>query len=64
MADALSETASTGFTSGASLEQLEGYITAIATSTGESGSEVGNALRSMMARLYKIGAEGNNIPRM
>lgn len=43
MADALSETASTGFTSGASLERLEGYITAIATSTGESGSEVGNA---------------------
>ena len=43
MANALSEVASTAYTSGASLEKIEGYITAIATSTGQSGDEVGNA---------------------
>jgi TP901 family phage tail tape measure protein len=64
MSNALSDVASTAYTSGASLEKVEGYITAISVATGQSGDEVGNALRSMMARLYKIGAEGNNIPRM
>jgi hypothetical protein len=49
---------STAFTSGTQLEKVEGYITSIVVATGQSGSEAGNALRSMMARVYKIGAEG------
>lgn len=58
MLEALSEVASTAKTSGTELANVEGYITAIAEATGESGSEIGNALRSMMSRIYKIGAEG------
>ena len=58
MLEALSEVASTAKTSGTELANVEGYITAIAEATGESGSEIGNALRSMMSRVYKIGAEG------
>lgn len=55
---ALAEVGSTAYTSGAKLEEVEGYITAIAVATGQSGDEVGNALRSIMSRIYKIGAEG------
>lgn len=43
MATALSDVASTAYTSGASLEKVEGYITAISVATGQSGDEVGNA---------------------
>ena len=55
---ALSEVGSVAYTSGAELEKVQGYITAISVATGESGSEVGNALRSVMSRIYKIGEEG------
>lgn len=55
---ALAEVGSTAYTSGANLEKVEGYITAIAVATGQSGDEVGNALRSIMSRIYKIGSEG------
>lgn len=55
---ALAEVGSTAYTSGANLEKVEGYITAISVATGQSGDEVGNALRSIMSRIYKIGAEG------
>lgn len=56
--DALSEVGSVAYTSGAELEKVQGYITAISVATGESGSEVGNALKSIMSRVYKIGSEG------
>lgn len=58
MLDALSEVGSVAYTSGAQLERVQGYITAISVATGESGSEIGNALRSVMSRVYKLGAEG------
>lgn len=56
--DALSEVGAVAYTSGAELEKVQGYITAIATATGESGSEVGSALKTIMSRVYKIGTEG------
>jgi TP901 family phage tail tape measure protein len=56
--NALAEVGSTAYTSGANLQKVEGYITSIAVSTGQSGDEVGNALRSVMSRIYKIGTEG------
>lgn len=55
---ALSEVGSTAYTSGTNLKQVEGYITSIAVATGKSGDEIGNSLRSIMARVYKLGAEG------
>ena len=58
MMEALAEVGSTAHTSGANLQKVEGYITSIAVATGESGSEVGNAMRSIMSRIYKIGSEG------
>lgn len=56
--EALSEVGSVAYTSGAELEKVQGYITSISVSTGDSGSEVGNALRSVMSRIYKLGSEG------
>lgn len=56
--EALAEVGSVAYTSGASLEKVQGYITSIAVATGQSGSEIGNALRSVMSRIYKIGEEG------
>lgn len=58
MSQALAQVGSTAYTSGAELEKVEGYITAMSVSTGRSGDEVGNSLRSIMARIYKIGLEG------
>lgn len=57
MLQALGRVGSTAKTAGASLQELEGYITAIAEATGAEGGEVGNALRSIMTRIYKIGQD-------
>lgn len=43
MLEALGKVGSTAKTAGASLQQLEGYITAIAEATGADGGEIGNA---------------------
>ena len=43
MLEALGKVGSTANTAGASLQQLEGYITAIAEATGADGGEIGNA---------------------
>ena len=43
MLEALGRVGSTAKTAGASLQELEGYITAIAEATGAEGGEVGNA---------------------
>ena len=43
MLEALSKVGNTAHTAGASLQQLEGYITAITVATGAEGGEVGNA---------------------
>lgn len=53
MLNALAEVGSTAKTSGVELNDLTGYITALTVATGKSGDEVGNALRSIMARMYK-----------
>lgn len=58
LSEALAHVGSTAYTSGAKLQEVEGYITAIATATGKEGSEIGNSLKSMMARLFTIGSEG------
>lgn len=60
MLNALAKVGSTASVAGASLQDLEGYITALTVSTGESGDEVGNALKSITSRIYKIGEEGIN----
>jgi TP901 family phage tail tape measure protein len=56
--NALAEVGSTAYTSGTNLKQVEGYITSIAVATGKSGDEIGNSLKSIMSRVYKLGAEG------
>jgi TP901 family phage tail tape measure protein len=43
---------------GVSVQQLEGYTTAIVSSQGISGDEAGTAIKSMMARMFRIGPEG------
>gem|GEM_PF-6444179 len=58
MLSALSEVGSTAKVAGADIYQLQGYITAMAVATGKSGDEIGNSLRSITSRIYKIGAEG------
>ena len=60
MLSALSEVGSTAKVAGADIYQLQGYITAMAVATGKSGDEIGNSLRSITSRIYKIGAEGLN----
>lgn len=58
MLSALSEVASTAKVAGADINQLQGYITAMSVATGKSGDELGNSLRSITSRIYKIGTEG------
>ena len=53
MLNALAEVGSTAKTSGVELNDLTGYITALTVATGKSGDEVGTAIRSIMARMYK-----------
>lgn len=43
---------------GISLDKLNGYTTALVSSTGIEGSEAGTALKSMISRTYRIGSEG------
>lgn len=43
---------------GTSLTSLEGYVTAIVSATGISGDEAGTAIKGVMSRIYRIGAEG------
>lgn len=54
MLNALAEVGSTAKTSGVELNDLTGYITALTVATGKSGDEVGTAIRSIMARMYKV----------
>lgn len=58
MLDALGKVGSTAQVAGASLQELEGYITSLSVSTGRSGTEVGESLKSITSRIYKIGSEG------
>jgi TP901 family phage tail tape measure protein len=44
--------------SGTSIQELEGYITAINSATGISGSEAGTAMKSIISRIYRVGEEG------
>lgn len=46
--------------SGVSMESLSGYTTAIVSATGQTGSEVGTALKTVISRMYRIGTEGAN----
>lgn len=58
MLNALAEVGSTAKVAGADINQLQGYITAMSVATGKSGDEIGNSLRSITSRIYKIGTEG------
>lgn len=58
MLSALAEVGSTAKIAGADIYELQGYITAMTVSTGKSGDEIGNSLRSITSRIYKIGSEG------
>ena len=55
MLNGIAEVGSVAYTSGVSLNQLQGYLTAIIQSTGESGSQVGNALQTIFSRIYGTG---------
>lgn len=43
MLTALAQVGSTADVAGVSLQELEGYITAVAVSTGKEGGEIGNS---------------------
>jgi TP901 family phage tail tape measure protein len=43
---------------GVSIQELEGYTTAIVSATGVTGDEAGTALKSMLSRIYRLGPEG------
>lgn len=58
MLSALSKIGSTASVAGASLQQLEGYIASLSVSTGKTGDEIGESLKSITSRIYKIGSEG------
>ena len=60
MLSALAEVGSTAQVAGADIYQLQGYITSMSVATGKSGDEIGNSLRSITSRIYKIGSEGLN----
>jgi len=45
---------------GISMEQLEGYTTAIVSATGIDGSETGTALKGVISRVFRIGSEGES----
>lgn len=62
MLGALSQVGSTASVAGASLQQLEGYITSIAVSTGKEGREIGNSLKALTTRIYKIGGTDPSEP--
>lgn len=58
MLSGLSEVASVAKVSGASLEELQGYMTAIYSATGEQGSAIGNSLSTIFSRIFKVGLAG------
>ena len=58
MLESLSKVGSSAYTAGASLQELEGYITAVTVATGADGGEVGNAIKSLISRVYRIGKDG------
>jgi TP901 family phage tail tape measure protein len=58
LAESISAVGAAAKQAGVSIQELEGYTTAIVTATGLQGSEVGTALKSMISRVYRIGPEG------
>jgi TP901 family phage tail tape measure protein len=58
LADALGTVGSVASQMGVKIQTLEGYVTALVSSMGISGEEAGTALKSMISRVYRIGAEG------
>lgn len=44
--------------SSTSIQDLEGYTTALVSSMGIQGSEAGTALKSMISRVFRLGSEG------
>jgi TP901 family phage tail tape measure protein len=58
MTDGIDKIGAAAQQTGVQMENLEGYITAIVSATGLSGSEAGTALKSIISRVYRIGEEG------
>jgi TP901 family phage tail tape measure protein len=58
MADGIDKVGAAAQQTGVDMENLEGYITAIVSSTGLSGNESGTAIKSIISRVYRIGEEG------
>lgn len=56
--DGLAEVGSVAETAGLSLDQLNGYMTAIQQSTGKTGDSIGTSLNSILSRLYRTGRGG------
>lgn len=54
----ISETGAVAKLAGVDIYQLEGYITGLVEATGESGNEIGTSLKSIISRIYRVGAEG------
>lgn len=58
LANSIGKVGSVARQSGTSIQQLEGYTTALTSSMGITGDEAGTALKSMMSRLFRLGSEG------
>ena len=56
--DGLAEVGSVAETAGLSLDELNGYMTAIQQSTGKTGDSIGTSLNSILSRLYRTGRGG------
>jgi len=53
LAGALQRVGSTAQDAGISIDELNGLVTAVATKTGRSGAEIGNALKTILPRLSR-----------
>jgi TP901 family phage tail tape measure protein len=58
VSDGLAKVGSAASQAGVPIQNLEGYITALVSATGITGSEAGTALQSFISRTFRIGSEG------
>lgn len=58
IAEGLGTVGAAAYESGIKIQDLEGYLTAMISSTGISGSEAGTAIKTVIARMFRIGKDG------
>lgn len=58
LAQGIAQVGSVAEQTGVSIQQLEGYITAVTSATGKTGAEIGTTLKSVISRTFRVGSEG------